>query len=207
MPRNASKPSTRPRASSGRFEVVVVGVSAGGVELLLELLPALPGDFPVPVVVCLHAAAGTTADLAAMLDERSRVKVEEAADKARPQPGHIYLAPGGYHLLLEADGGFALSVDAPVRFARPSVDVLFDSAAHACRGRVLAVVLTGANDDGAQGARRVKEAGGMVVVQDPASALAPDMPRATLAAVKPDHCVRPAELPALLLRLCTKTTA
>ena len=206
MPRHASKPSTRPRASSGRFDVVVVGVSAGGVDLLLEQLPRLPADFPVPIVVCLHAAAGTTAELAALLDERAGIRVEEAADKAPLQPAHVYLAPGGYHLLLEGDGAFGLSVDEPVRFARPSVDVLFDSAAHAYRQRVLAIVLTGANDDGAQGVRRVKEAGGTVVVQDPATALAADMPRAALAAVKPDHCVAPAQLPALLLRLCTKGT-
>jgi len=204
MPRNVSKPSTRPRASSGRFDVVVVGVSAGGVDLLLELLPRLPPDFPVPIVVCLHAAPGTTTELAALLDERAGIEVEEAADKGRMQPGHVYLAPGGYHLLLEADGGFGLPVDEPVRFARPSVDVLFDSAAHAYRQRVLALVLTGANDDGAQGARRVKEAGGTVIVQDPATALVAEMPRAALAAVTPDHRVTPAQLPALLLRLCTK---
>jgi two-component system chemotaxis response regulator CheB len=206
MPRHASKPSIRPRVSSGRFDVVVVGVSAGGVDLLLDVLPRLPADFPVPLVVCLHAPAGTTAELATMLDDRASLRVEEAADKGRLAPGHVYLAPGGYHLLLEADGGFGLSVDEPVRFARPSVDVLFDSAAHVYRERVLALVLTGANDDGAQGARRVKEAGGVVAIQDPASAVAPDMPRAALAAVQPDHRVLPAGLPALLLRLCTKGT-
>jgi two-component system, chemotaxis family, protein-glutamate methylesterase/glutaminase len=202
MPRSASKPSTRPPGSSARFDVVVVGVSAGGVDLLLELLPWLPGDFPVPIVVCLHAAQGTTLDLAAMLNERSRLEVSEAVDKERPRPGHVYLAPGGYHLLLESDGAFGLSIDAPVRFARPAVDVLFDSAAHVHRERVLGVVLTGANDDGAQGARRIKAAGGMVIVQDPATAVAPDMPRAALAAVKADHCVPPGELAKLLQRLC-----
>jgi two-component system chemotaxis response regulator CheB len=203
MPRNASKRSTRPLASSGRFEVVVVGVSAGGVDLLLQLLPALPGGFPVPVLVCLHSAQGTTAELADMLDQRSAVTVREASDKEVPQRGHVYLAPGGYHLLLERDGALSLSVDEPVRFARPSVDVLFDSAAHVHRERVLAIVLSGANDDGAQGVRRVKAAGGMVVVQDPASAVATDMPRAALAAVRPDHCVKPEELPKLLQVLCT----
>lgn len=207
MPRSASKPSTRPLASSGRFDVVVVGVSAGGVDLLLEVLPRLPVDFPVPIVVCLHASPGTTAELAAMLDERLPLKVVEAADKAPMRPCHVYLAPGGYHLLLERDGAFSLSVDEPVRFARPSVDVLFDSAAHVYRQRVLAVVLSGANDDGARGASRIKAAGGTVIVQDPASAVAADMPRAALAAVAPDHCVVPAELPPLLLRLCGEDRA
>lgn len=203
MPPSPSRRSTRRRASSGRFDVVVVGVSAGGVDLLLELLPRLPEGFPVPIVVCLHAPAGTTAELAAMLAARARLPVVEAGDKQPFRPGHVYVAPGGYHLLLEREGTFSLSVDEPIRFARPSVDVLFDSAAHAFRERVLAVVLTGANDDGARGAARVKASGGTLVVQDPGSAAAPDMPRATLAAVAPDHCVTPARLPGLLVNLCT----
>lgn len=206
MPRTPSKPSTRPRASSARFDVVVVGVSAGGVDLLLQVLPRLPQDFPVPIVVCLHAAPGTTGELASMLDQRVPLSVVEAADKQPFGPRHVYLAPGGYHLLLEREGVFSLSVDEPVRFARPSVDVLFDSAAAAFRQRVLAIVLSGANDDGARGLQCIKAAGGTVIVQDPASALAPDMPRAALAAVAPDHCVKPAQLPALLLRLCTRGT-
>lgn len=199
-----SKRSTPPRASSARFDVVVVGVSAGGVDLLLQVLPRLPADFAVPIVVCLHAAPGTTAELAGMLDERTRLKVVEAADKQPMRPRHVYLAPGGYHLLLERDGVFSLSVDEPVRFARPSVDVLFDSAAHAFRQRVLAVVLSGANDDGARGAARIKAAGGTVLVQDPSTAMAEDMPRAALAAVAPDRCIRPEELADVLRKLCSE---
>ena len=189
-------------ASTGRFSLVVVGLSAGGVDLLLELLPRLPADFPVPVVVCLHAGPDTTPDLARMLDERSAVTVKEAQDKEHVRDRTVYLAPGGYHLLVERDGTFALSLDEPVRFARPSVDVLFDSAAHAFRERTLAVVLTGANDDGAEGARRVKAAGGTIVVQEPSTAQADEMPKAALDAVVPDHRVEPAALPALLVRLC-----
>jgi two-component system chemotaxis response regulator CheB len=190
------------RASSARFDVVVVGVSAGGVDLLLQLLPALPANFPVPIVVCLHAALGTTTDLAALLKARARVRVREALDKDALEAGCVYLAPGGYHLLLERDRTLGLSLDAPVRYARPSIDVLFDSAAHAFRERTLAVVLSGANDDGAAGALRIKEAGGTLIVQDPATAHAPDMPRAAIAAVKPDYVVAPRGLPALLAKLC-----
>jgi len=207
MPRRASSPSTPPPACSVRFDVVVVGVSAGGVDLLLELLPALRAGFPVPIVICLHSAPGTTAELAQMLDQRCAVRVAEAADKQVLEPGWVYLAPGGYHLLLEREGLVSLSVDEPVRFSRPSVDVLFDSAAHVYRQRVLAVVLSGANDDGARGVARVKAAGGTVIVQDPASAQVAGMPQAALAAVTPDHCVVPAQLPSLLLRLCTEGPA
>ena len=188
-------------SSIGRFDVVVVGVSAGGVDLLMKILPELPAGFPVPIVVCLHAAAGTTTDLAVMLDSRAAVQVREAQDKDPLEPGTVYLAPGGYHLLLERDRTCSLSLEPPVRYARPSIDVLFDSAAHAFRERVLAVVLSGANDDGAQGARRIKAAGGLVIVQDPATAQVPDMPRATLAAVTVDHKVTPDRLAKLLVIL------
>jgi two-component system chemotaxis response regulator CheB len=190
------------RAYSGRFEVVVMGVSAGGVDLLMQFLPALPADFPVPIVVCLHSATGMTVDLVALLAGRTAIKVREALDKDLLQPGHVYLAPGGYHLLLERDRSISLSLDAPVRFARPSVDVLFDSAAHAFREKVLAVILTGANNDGAAGVRRIREAGGTVMVQEPGTAQVPDMPLAAIAAVPPDHRFTPDALPALLVKLC-----
>ena len=190
------------RGFSANFDAVVIGLSAGGVDLLLELLPALPASFPVPIVVCLHSAIGVTVDLARLLASRSRVTVREAFDKDALKPGCVYLAPGGYHLLIERDRTLSLSMEAPVRYARPSIDVLFDSAAAALRERVLAVVLTGANDDGAEGARRIKAAGGWLIVQDPASAQVPDMPRAAISAARPDEIFTPQELPALLTKLC-----
>jgi two-component system chemotaxis response regulator CheB len=190
------------RASSGKFDLVVIGVSAGGVDLLLELLPALPAKFPVPIVVCLHAAIGVTTDLAALLGARAHVAVREALDKDALKPGCVYLAPGGYHLLLERDRTLALSMEPPVRFARPSIDVLFESAAHAFGARVLAVVMSGANDDGARGARRIKDSGGTVIVQDPETAQVADMPRAALATVTPDGIFDASNLPALLVKLC-----
>lgn len=196
-----SKSSITTSACSGRFDVVVIGVSAGGVALLLRLLPDIAAGFPLPIVVCIHARTGTTADLAQLLDERSALRIKEAQDKELLQAGTVYLAPGGYHLHLDTGGSCTLSIDPPVKAARPSVDVLFESAAHVCHERVLAVVLSGASDDGAEGVRRVKAAGGMVLVQDPAEAEAPAMPRAALAAVIPDHVVHAAELPELLQRL------
>lgn len=190
------------RGSSASFDVVVVGVSAGGVDLLLHVVPALPADFPVPIVVCLHSGTGTTDELARLLGRRAKVKVREVHDKDPLAPGSVYLAPGGYHLLLERERTASLSLDAPLRFARPSIDVLFDSAAHAFGAKVLAVILSGANDDGADGCRRIKAAGGTVIVQDPATARAPEMPEGAIAAVKPDHIFAPAELAALLQKLC-----
>lgn len=190
------------RAFSARFDAVVMGVSAGGVDLLLRFLPELPKDFPVPIVVCLHSAPDMTADLAKLLGSRAAIAVREAQDKDRLERGTVFLAPGGYHLLIERDRTLSLSLEAPVRYARPSIDVLFDSAAHAFRERLLAVVLSGANDDGAEGARRVKEAGGMLLVQDPKSAQVPEMPEAAIAAAAPDKVFEPQQLPALLSKLC-----
>lgn len=202
MSANTSRPSTGAPGCSGRFELVTIGVSTGGVDLLMALLPALPADFPAPLLVCLHAPAGTTASLVETLDRRSRIRVVEAQDQQLLQPGTACLGPGGYHLLVERDGRCGLSVDAPVKYARPSVDVLFDSAAQVYRERLLAVILSGAGDDGADGVRRVRQLGGAVIVQDPASAQLADMPRAALQAVHPDHIVKPEHLAALLLRLC-----
>lgn len=207
MARKNSKRSTPPPASSGRFDLVVVGVSAGGVDLLTALLPALPADFPVPIAVVLHSGPGTTNGLASMLDHAGAISVTEAEDKRPLRPGRVYLAPGGYHLLVERERTCSLSIDPPVRFARPSVDVLFDSAAVAFGERVLAVVLSGASDDGASGARRIKAAGGTVIVQDPATAAAADMPRSAIERAAPDHIFKPAELPGLLRRLCAGGSA
>lgn len=193
------------RGFSENFDAVVIGMSAGGVDLLLELVPALPAGFPVPIVVCLHSAIGVTRDLARLLASRSRVTVREALDKDALRPGCVYLAPGGYHLLIERDRTVSLSMEPPVRFARPSIDVLFDSAAAALRERVLAVVMTGANEDGAEGARRIKAAGGCLLVQDPDTAQVPDMPRAAIGAARPDEIFSPQDLPALLARLCKPT--
>lgn len=191
------------RAFSARFDAVLIGVSAGGVDLLLGVLPRLPAHFPVPIVVVLHSAMGTTADLVALLASRVKLTVREAQDKDPLESACVYIAPGGYHLLVERDRTLSLSMEAPVRYARPSVDVLFDSAAHALRERALAVVLSGANDDGAQGARRIKAAGGTLLVQDPATAQVPEMPAAALAAATPDGIFNPDELPALLVKMCS----
>lgn len=203
MPLSISKPSTARAACSGHFDLVTVGLSSGGVDLLLQLLPELPADFPVPILVCMHGSGATIASLVELLDERSALCVREAEDKLLPQPGCAYLAPGGYHLHVERDGSCSLSLDAPEKYARPSVNVLFESAARCWRERLLAVLLSGANDDGAEGVRRVRASGGCIVVQDPEDAQVADMPRAAIAAAAPDHLVRAHELPSLLQRLCS----
>jgi two-component system chemotaxis response regulator CheB len=161
---------------------VAVGCSLGGFRAVGTVLAGLPRGFSAPIAVVQHRSSHGTEDYAAAIRRGSPLAVREAEDKEVPQPGVVYLAPAGYHLLLDA-GAFALSVDEPVNFARPSIDVMFESLAAEMGPAAIAVVLSGASRDGCEGAVRVREAGGRVVVQEPAEAESSVLPRATLAAV------------------------
>jgi two-component system chemotaxis response regulator CheB len=163
------------------IEAVAIGASAGGVEAVGALLACLPRDFPAAVRVVIHVPARNGDLLPRVLAPRCVLPVREAEDKEPIAAGVVYLAPAGYHLLVEPDRTLALSVDAPVQYARPSIDVLLESCAFAFRERLLAIVLSGANADGACGLASVRASGGLAWVQDPATALAPCMPAAALA--------------------------
>jgi two-component system chemotaxis response regulator CheB len=167
-------------AKAGRFEIVLIGASAGGVEAIGVLLAALPQSFAAPVAIVIHVPPGNDDLLVRALAPRCALPLVEAADKQPLEAATVYVAPPGYHLLVEPSGTFALSLDEPVKFSRPSIDVLFESAAYAYRERVLAIVLTGANEDGAEGLRVVRAFGGAAWVQDPAGASAPAMPSAAI---------------------------
>ena len=185
MSRPASATAVPPGYSHpARF--VAIGASAGGVEALLEMLPALPPTFALPVAVVLHLPEERESVLVELLARRCARPVLEAGDKVAATPGTFYIAPAGYHLLLEPDLSFSLSCDAPERFSRPSIDVLFSSAADAVGPDLVAVLLTGANDDGARGLADVAARGGLAVVQDPARARSAEMPRAAIALSPPD---------------------
>lgn len=166
----------------GPIRAVVVGASAGAVEALLTILPQLPDGYPAPVLVVVHVPPDRDHALVALMDPRCRVRVKEAEDKELAEPGTVYFAPADYHLLVETDGTLALSSDELVNYSRPAIDVLFESAAHAFGPDLLAIVLTGANEDGAEGLLAVCQAGGTALVQDPASAMAATMPQAALRA-------------------------
>ena len=161
-------------------DAVVVGASAGGVDALLALAGALPAHFSAPVLVVLHLPRDRPSGLAALLAERCALPVCEAEDKMPLAPG-VLIAPPDYHLLVEPDHHVALSVDEPVLFSRPSIDVLFESAAAACAERLLAVLLTGANHDGSAGMAAVRRARGTGWIQAPADAAVPTLPAAALA--------------------------
>ena len=174
------------------FELIVIGASLGGLQALETLLAGLPQAFPLPVVVVQHRHKDSS-DLVALLQKYSLLPVSEVEDKQEIRPGRVYLAPADYHLLIEA-GHFALSLEAPVEYARPSIDVLFESAAEAYTERVIGVILTGASQDGARGLAKIKASGGLTVVQSPATAEGPAMPTAAIAATQVDRVLPLSEI-------------
>ena len=181
-------------------DVVVIGASTGGLHALRTVLGGLPADLPAPVVLVQHRHADSQDLLAGLLNRRSALVVEDAEDKAELRPGRALLAPTGYHLLVE-EGHVALSTDAAVQFSRPSLDVALESAADVYGPGVVGVVLTGANDDGAEGLCHVRRRGGFAIVQDPEEAERAEMPRAAIRAARPQAVVTLGEVAPLLRRL------
>ncbi len=161
-------------------EAVVIGASAGALDALSAILPALPKAFRLPVMVVVHVPAGKRSVLAELFQAKCRVQVKEADDKEPIVGGTVYFAPSDYHLLIESDKSLSLSSDEPVLFSRPSIDVLFESAADAYGAALIAIVLTGANEDGAKGMRAAIDLGGLALVQAPGQAFASTMPEAAI---------------------------
>lgn len=189
------------RRRNRKIDAVVIGGSAGGLDALLRILSGLPAGYSLPLVALLHLPGDGESRLAEVLGARVAIPVREAADKERIEAGTLYVASGGYHLLVEQDYSFALSCEAPVHYSRPSIDVLMESAADAWGPRLAGILLTGANDDGADGLARIGERGGMTVVQDPAEAAIPTMPRAAIERRAPDLILSLDKIRALLIEL------
>lgn len=169
-----------------RIELVVIGGSAGGVDALIGLLPTIPPDYRSSVVCILHVPADRDSRLAELFELRAALPVREARDKEPLEPGVIYFAGSGYHLSVERDRCFSLSCEPPVQFARPAIDVLMESAADAYGPLLAGILLTGANHDGAEGMCRIRERGGLTVVQDPIEAQASAMPEEAIRRCAPD---------------------
>lgn len=168
--------------------LVAIGASLGGFIAVRTVLEGLPRDLGCGVVVAQHRARDPYSKLVELLARTCPLPLVEPDDKAPIEPNHVYLAPSDYHLLVEP-GALALSVDPPERYARPSIDILFESVADAYGAGAVCVVLTGSNEDGALGAAAIKRAGGKVVVQDPRSAQSPIAPLAALASTAVDAIV------------------
>lgn len=187
------------------FELVVVGTSLGGLHALEVLLSGLTKSFPLSIAVVQHRHKNANT-LSASLQRHSALPLKEAEDKEVIVPGRVYLAPADYHLLVEP-GKFTLSTEAPVLYARPSIDLLFESAADAYAERVIGVILTGASRDGAQGLAKIKAFGGLTVAQSPATAESRTMPKAAIATVAVDWVLPLAEIAPLLLKVCNSSSA
>ncbi len=167
--------------TASQAKAIVIGASAGALEALSAVLTTLPANFKLPVFVVVHVPPDKRSVLAELFQAKCQVDVREIEDKEPIVPGTIYFAPPDYHVLVETEQSLSLSSDEPVLFSRPSIDVLFESAADVYGPGLIGVILTGANQDGAQGARAITDAGGVVLVQDPLKAFSSAMPEAAIA--------------------------
>ena len=188
------------------MKAIAIGTSHGGPEALQEILSALPANFSMPVVIVLHRRPNGKERAEKQLNSACALLVKQAEDKETVQAGTVYLAPPNYHLLVEDNETLSLSTDEKVNFSRPSIDVLFESAADVYGENLVAILLTGANSDGAEGLRIIQEAGGFTIVQNPEDAAASAMPNAALQIMKPDRVMRLSEITCYFEELANETT-
>jgi len=184
------------------YEAVVIGVSAGGMKALEILFSRLKRNCNLAFIVVQHVSPGSDDYFARYLNNNSKLTVKQADEKEIIQKGHVYIAPPDYHLLIEEDRTFSLTVDKKVNYARPSIDLLFETAAFAYGSSLIGIILTGANKDGSQGLKKIKKAGGLTIVQDPKTAEASMMPQEAINAVKVEHILFIEEIAIFLNNFC-----
>jgi len=184
------------------YRAVVIGASAGGLVAVEKVLSKLKTSFCLPILLVQHISPHTQSYLATHFEDKSALTVKEADDKEPIKRGYFYIAPPNYHLLVEYDGCVALSIDPPVNFSRPSIDVLFESAADYFGKELIGIVLTGANSDGALGLKKIKERGGLTVVQTIETSEAPAMPAAAIQTACVDHILPLEEIGEFLNEIC-----
>jgi two-component system, chemotaxis family, protein-glutamate methylesterase/glutaminase len=168
------------------YKAVVIGVSAGGIKVLNTIFGYLNEPFPFPIIIVMHRHPESGMALEKHFEETFGLNIRQVADKDRIQDGMVFFAPPNYHLLLEENRSFSLSIDKPVHFARPAIDILFESAADVYEKNLVGIILTGANGDGALGLKKVKHRGGTAIVQHPDSAEFKDMPQAAIKETQPE---------------------
>jgi len=169
------------------YEAIVIGVSSGGMTALKFIFSTLPAGFSIPIIIVQHVSPRSDNEWIKLLNEKSNLTIKEADEKEKIEPGNVYIAPSNYHLLVEKDKTFSLTIDERVNYARPSIDVLFETAAEAYKNKLIGVILTGSNNDGAIGIKRIKECGGLVIIQDPETAESSYMPASAIATIEPDY--------------------
>ena len=188
------------------YQAVVIGASAGGLNALQRVLAPLPADFALPILVVQHRLPTSDDFLTFSLKESCQLAVKEADEKEPARPGRVYIAPANYHLLVERDKTLSLSIDAKVCYSRPSIDVLFETAAEAYRSGLIGIILTGASDDGTAGLKKIKEEGGLTIAQDPNTAEYAVMPLSAIREDIVDKIFPLSEIGAFLAQLVKKGT-
>lgn len=183
------------------YLAVIIGCSTGGVNALCKILSGIPKEFSLPIIIVSHLCPNAISLLSSVLDNNTELCVIDAEEKVLPKPHHVYTAPPNYHLLIDDNGKFALNVDPKVCFSRPSIDVSFETAAEYYRENLISIILTGANSDGTEGAKMVKNNGGLVIVQTPETAEAKTMPESVINAGYADHIIPLQDISAKLLEL------
>ncbi len=184
-----------------QYEAIVIGVSSGGMNALKYLFSELPADYLIPIIIVQHVSAHSDNEWIKTLNNTSNLNIKEADEKEKIETGNVYIAPANYHLMLEKDKTFSLTIDERVNFARPSIDVMFESAAEAFQKKLIGIVLTGSNSDGAKGIKRISELGGLAIIQDPETAESPTMPSSAIAAVQPDYILSLEKIVQLLIKI------
>ncbi len=186
------------------YKAIVIGSSAGGINALIKVLSVLPADFSLPIVIVQHLHPESGHHLPHILGTKSALKIKQADEKELIKKGWVYLAPPNYHLLIEEDFTFSLSLESPVNYSRPSIDVLFESAVYAYRQHLIGIILTGANHDGSLGLKKIKETGGFTIVQDPKTAEADAMPKSAIASTQIDKILPLQDIGLYLLQLVNR---
>lgn len=164
----------------GQYDAIVMGASAGGLAAISKILETLPRGYGVPILLVQHRSKDSTDIFEEVLQRKSDIRVKQADEKEKILPGWVYVAPPDYHMLVEKDRTLSFSYDPPVQFSRPSIDVLFESAALVYQARLVGIILTGTNRDGTRGIQRISEEGGLTIAQDPEEAQYSDMTRSAI---------------------------
>lgn len=184
-----------------KYRAIVIGASSGGMNALKTILPALPESFSMPIIIVQHIGVSSESYWIELLNNICKLKVKEADEKEKIEEGNIYVAPPDYHLLVEKDETFSLSIDERVNFARPSIDVLFESAATVFKEKLIGIILTGANNDGTNGIIKIKECGGLTIAQEPETAESPFMPASAIKSSNVDYVLSLKKIINLLLKI------
>jgi two-component system, chemotaxis family, protein-glutamate methylesterase/glutaminase len=183
------------------YEAIVIGTSAGGLYSLIDILQHLPSDYRIPIIIVQHRSKDHRELLEEVLQHKCKINIVQAEEKESVLPGQVYIAPPDYHLLIESDKRFSLTSDELVKHSRPSIDVLFESAAVVYKEKLIGIVLTGASSDGAVGIAMFKRYGGITLAQDPAEAAFPYMPKASIETRKVDKVLSLEKIREFLLHL------